>query len=690
MSGDGAQGAGVAGGADGSSRARAARVLVDDRFEGEVARGRAIGTRASDGSDRHVTDAEGAIGADHGALRIATPARPGWGRTGIAYGPVAREPGLVLGVFMLNGHNTSQSYSLESVVRQVGRWMLGGGTNSLLAQGAGYLRHPAREGVARRLACWWASRAGATRGRAPVTENLAVGLFTSANPADPLGEGHALVMHAASHECGELWATTSRGPVIAFTGFQNVPACFVIVARARGAACYVAGMPGARGVGAWPMMRPVAIDDGGDATSLYPGVHQAALGEIGFSVDTRVYAVRAGVEPALAPWWGTAHVAMTRDPGGVGDRVDAGPAWRREGGLAWAAARVPTGLIHARMVTTPTGDGHAIVFRVEDGANHWALRLAPDRCVLARVQRGAAEVLGSDGVAWRAGSSVQILDDGRGIAVHVDGRRLFAGPVINEADGGALGVGVESPTGGAIVERFEAHPREVPMPGILGFARPWDPGPTGGVAEDDFAGAIGDLAGRVASGATGPWERTLGRGVIECAGVGARVRASATDRCPGRTLYTIPWTIPAFAELAIDMTPPGTGRYQRHEGRGGVVFWQDPRNFLIVNLWLHDGYEGASISSFLVIDGFDDVYNAVWTNIGSRATWGRRMALRAGFDGERYLVRVGDEPVLYRAVADVYPRAPRWRITRVGIAANWEWGTDSGTTFHRFEARAPA
>lgn len=138
------------------------------------------------------------------------------------------------------------------------------------------------------------------------------------------------------------------------------------------------------------------------------------------------------------------------------------------------------------------------------------------------------------------------------------------------------------------------------------------------------------------------------------------------------------------------MTPPGSARGQKHEGRGGLVFWQDRDHYLIVNLWLHDGYAGASISSFPIVGGFDDIYNAVWSNIGSRATWGRPFRLGVVFDGDRYIARVDGEPVIMRAISDVYPRAPRLRIRRVGLAANWEWGLDTGTVFHEFLARGQA
>jgi hypothetical protein len=60
--------------------------------------------------------------------------------------------------------------------------------------------------------------------------------------------------------------------------------------------------------------------------------------------------------------------------------------------------------------------------------------------------------------------------------------------------------------------------------------------------------------------------------------------------------------------------------------------------------------------------------------------------LRAQFDGRHYLVSVNGEPVLYRALTDVYPAAARLAVRRVGLAVNWEWGNDTGSRFRGFRA----
>ena len=156
---------------------------------------------------------------------------------------------------------------------------------------------------------------------------------------------------------------------------------------------------------------------------------------------------------------------------------------------------------------------------------------------------------------------------------------------------------------------------------------------------------------------------------------------------PGRTLYTIAWDDPDFAELEVTLTPPGTSRGQSEHGTAGFCLWQDDGHHLLVNTWLDDCYGGASLSSFPTIGGFEDLYDAIWTNVGDRIAWGRPLRLRLACDGLRYLVHIDDEPVLYRSLADIYPGCRPLRIRRVGLLGNWEWGADTGTAFADFAAR---
>jgi len=154
-------------------------------------------------------------------------------------------------------------------------------------------------------------------------------------------------------------------------------------------------------------------------------------------------------------------------------------------------------------------------------------------------------------------------------------------------------------------------------------------------------------------------------------------------------VYTIPWDDPGFADLEVTITPPGTAQGQREQGRAGLILWQDEDNYIIVNIWVADSYDGSSISSFFHLEGFEDLYDAIWTNVGRRVRWGSPSRLRVVCDGSQYCVLVDGEPVLYRAVKDVYPNYPvPFRIHRVGLVANWEWGNDTGSVFREFIGRS--
>jgi hypothetical protein len=115
---------------------------VADSFEQSGELGEFRGERADLPVSRLVTDAEGVLSADNGALRIAPLIESGWGRVGLAYGPFPREAGLALAVYMLNGHNTAQAENLpESLWQRLDRWCLGSNAT----------------GRRQRLRYWWAS-----------------------------------------------------------------------------------------------------------------------------------------------------------------------------------------------------------------------------------------------------------------------------------------------------------------------------------------------------------------------------------------------------------------------------------------------------------------------------------------------------------------------------------------------------
>ncbi len=268
-----------------------------------------------------------------------------------------------------------------------------------------------------------------------------------------------------------------------------------------------------------------------------------------------------------------------------------------------------------------------------------------------------------------------------------------------QAEGDGVGISVAGTT--VRVRDFEAHPRSMPIPPALDLGALWARRGTRPQMVEEFAGSPADLAGDASpgppadlAGAATPaqrrWRRALGSGVIERTGQGdARVRATRQQPNPGRTAYVVDWHDPTFADVEVEITPPGSARGQGENGRGGIVLWQDEDNYLIVNTWLDDlpRHDGSSVSAFLMAHGSEDMYDAVWSNVGRAVTWGERYRLRVSCDGERFLVWLNDEPVLYRALADIRPDAPRLALRGVGLAVNWEWGDDTGSVFHRFVAR---
>ncbi len=681
--------------------------MLRDRFLDDRPAGAVIGSRSESGAQRLGVDAEGKLAVDHGSLRLGCPDVPGWGRHGIAYGPHARRPGAVLAVFLLNGHNASQTVAigeapLRTHLQRMG-WRLRGEVRAALALGVG--RVPA---LHRRLGPLLERRREHPDHYRwpPLRDNLAVGWFSTARPRRPAGD--AFVMRADGPRCGILCASLGGRPVPVVEGVQNLPLYLVVALRARGAAYYVASLPGADGLGGYPDLRPVGVDVTSAAPVVYAGAHQSVLGEIGFRVASRVFGIQAAQVPEWSGWYGTAHAADRLQGSGPLGAAEVGGTWstrtgvfrssdgaRSERGLALPLLHPPgaAGLIHVRVRAERGAGGVGLLWRAASRKRAWAVRVA----------RAGASLLLLDGGRWsevardrrgrprrRGWSSLQVLDDGRSFSVILDGRRLFGEPVRDARLRDEAGVGLLLDGPDVRARDLEVHPRRVRLPDALDLGAPWLPAEGDPRRADAFGGPARDLAGKPLT-AGGSWERTLGAGRIEVTGDGsARVRATPGRPNPGRTLYTVPWDQPGFADLEVEVVPPGVRQGEGQLARGGLVLWQDPRNYLVLNDWNDDRYPGTSVSSFLVLDGQEDVYDAVWSNVGDRIQRGRAHRLRLTSDGLRYLVRLDGEPVLYRALTDVYPGAEPLRIRRVGLAVNWEFGDDTGTLFRRFVARGAA
>jgi len=285
--------------------------------------------------------------------------------------------------------------------------------------------------------------------------------------------------------------------------------------------------------------------------------------------------------------------------------------------------------------------------------------------------------------------SLQVLDAGNQIRCFLDGKLLFEGNLDASIDNGATDVGIIiCPGGDTCIRELEAHPCEVALPDAITFAPSWARVGCDVKIADDFEEQRTDLDSLRPAIGEGNWERTLGQGTLYLDGSSrAIVRATAQKGNPGRTLYTLPWIDEGFADLEVTITPPGTRRGEHHNCRGGLVFWQDHENYLTFSSYLDDVYMGASVAVFTKRHGFEELYDAVWTMVADKILWGRPFRLRVSFDGDNFFVLLDDEPILQRALKDLYPEDLALRIKRVGVVINWEWGDDTGSSFQRFRAR---
>jgi hypothetical protein len=655
------------------------RIRSSDRFTDDRAPGTVVGSLGPSGARRLGVDRECRIAIDNGALRMRPLEQPGWARQGIGYGPFESAPGLVFAAHVLNGHNASQTFYFPETRKQRLRRVLSDFRH----------RRPRRQHH---------------------YENLAVGLFPGPAVDDPLRNAHSFVIHAATADNGELWTAHRGRPARAVRGLLNVPFVFVVGLREQGAAYYLSSVPGATGAGPYPLVRPVGIDPEPAGGPFTAGLQQRILGEVGYSVDTRAYGSEVAVVEAWSSWYGTAleadRLVGAGEPLG-GREAERGGRWQADptvrvaahGATVDAAARgaarldvgEPAGLLHLWAARGRRPGTVEVRWRASGDGSHVAVRLSDRGCeVRAQAADGSSTVLASDPTIWlRRGTpaAVQVLDDGSRLSVQVDGQLVastwMAAPSF---DGSEIGLVLD---GGVTVRDLEVHPRLIALPQELDCGAPWVPPPSGEAVDERFSTDATGRGGAATLIDLDGWRRDEGEGMIDLVDGRACVRASVAEPSPGRTIFTRPWDDHAFADLDLEMTMPGTRRGEGHKGRCGVVFWQDADNYLVVNLYLDDDFDGASISTFYHLGGKENMYDAVWTLVRG-VVWGQRCTLRTVFDGERFVASTNGEPGLVRALRDIYPDAPRLRIERVGIIVNEEWGDDTGSLLPRFTAAPSA
>ncbi len=699
-------------------------VVLQDDFVHDLGPGAVIGSLTPDGHQRRGADPEGVLSVHNGVLRIRPLAEPGWGRASLAYGPFQRRAGLAMAAYVLNADNGAAPYKLGSFYRRVGRWLLGSGETPLLKRLTLLPRRWRCEPLPRRLLRW--HRALKTRVTAEqLGGNLAVGWFGADVPSNPVEEGEAWVVRGAGPDNAHLLCHSGNRLMPVDTRFPNMPMHYIVLLRTQGAAYYLPSTQTVAGELSFPTMRPVAIDPTGQTQELWAGVHQSAVGEIGFSGDTQVHGLRVADLPDLALWYGTAQAAdlLTGQGDLAGSLAEKGGLWtgssgafRRTpqgcvpsgAGLVLLAPFVASGLIHAVIEAADQPGAVTLVWRAVDADHCWQLRLEEGHCTVEERRAGTVRLLHpvqDRGLRPGCVSHLQVTDEGTRIQIMLDGEELctFSSEDRLESawpiDGRRVGLAADGP-GQSLIRQFEAHPRAVPIPPVLCMAAPWVEDGTCTLVEEDFSGPPhDDLDGYISRGLGGRtagklvWRKLMGVDRMALDGHGVQVIASPAKPVRRRLAYGIDWACPGFADLSAILLPPPAVREEDCRGRAGLIFWQDPDNYLMVNSWLDNSHSGGfkhcgAVSSFFHLNGFEDIYDAAWTNVGDSIQPGIPVTLRVVSDGDRYRVHVDGRAVLYRRLSDIYPGFPGLTIRRVGILANWEWGHDTGSRFLSFTASA--
>lgn len=607
-----------------SSRSTIAEIL--DRFTQEVLYGEVVGSTSDCGVIRLGVDAEAKISVEGGELRFAPLGTPGWGRQGIAYGPFTGQAGLAFGVFMLNGHNNSQSFS----------------------QDAGPIASPL-----------FTTRFSSQ----PLLENLAVGWFDHPAPEHPLEVGQAFVMQGHPTANGRLCAATVQGLHHLLLDIPNIPIYFLTVLREKGVIFYAGSLEGNRHLPTPPRLRPLAIDpyDLG-AKQVYAGIYQSILGENGYRVNTRVYGVRV----ARVPEWQGHGTALIVDPQPqLGRKAALGGTWQLDGPGMLLRPDVPGGLFHVRL-TAPA----SLIWRYRNPENYLALELTLREARLYLQLGGKQQVLATDNRSFNHQDPhwIQVLDSGHALNITRDGSPLFSEkPVLESRLGQETGVGLKGQAAD-----LEVHPREIMLPPTLELGQPWQ-----AKGQQTVFAPYLNLA---AENLLITWEPTMGPGALMPAEGGLTIEAAGLER----TVYTIPWEQPNFADLECEILPPPKNKRRQAQSRAGVCFWQDAQHHLVVALSLDQSEHG--VVGMLRLAGYEDPYSKVWTHVPDMLNYGEPVRLRVVCDGEQFQAYLNNEPVLYRALRDIYPGADRLEIRRVGLALSG-YGEDTGSIFRTWIAR---
>ncbi len=699
-------------------------VVWSDRFEEDCAAGAVATTVPAVGGAgevervrRTVLDVERVISVDHGEARLRPMVQPGWGRCALLYDAAPLRCGQAALLQVLPAHVGSETVDpWPSVPNLLYNHLLNTRDEAPLARlrrvGRGRRRAP-RVRLGRQLRRVVAHNR-ARRRRGPQAESLAVGLLGRDLATSGLGGGHGFVVRAREAVNGDLCASVGGELVVVAEALANVPLSLVVLKRAQGV---LLGM--VEGGDGDDRFRPLAIDVG-ERSPLRPGVHQAVSGQIGWCADARVQLMAVRDLADASVWSTTAAFADALVGGGplategpsspavgatcawqvLGAPIERSPDGARTVDAAVASlalgGELEAGLLH--VLIEPGGSGGVAVRAAPDGDGLFVW-FGAERFVVERRVEGRREQLAERVVPGAAAvRSLQLLDRGDVVAVVLDGVVLATVTGEHLAATGGRHVGLAGSPAFPLrgVRDWEVHPRTAPLPAGLGLrraARPLADARSAG-AVDTFDGAPGPLEGRTVPG-LGTWARTIGsrRFLVQdgatpepLANQPARWRRTRgfLEAAGHRSAYTVAWADETGCAAEIDVVPPGSAAGHGERGRAGLLVWQDPDNWLIAATWLDDAYAGTSISTFACLDGREELYEAVWTNVGRRISWGvpYRLALRLA--GGTYEVDLDGATVLHRRLHDIDARFERLVVRRVGIVTNWEFGDDTGSCFRRF------
>lgn len=686
-----------------------------DLFESDIPSGGVIGKSGVNGVIRKGIDIEKIIGIDHGALRIEPMLKAGWGRTGITYGPYKRKNGLALAVSILNGHNTSQTGPLrQSLKRRFYDWAYGSHAETLLTRCLQWIQYRSKKRTLRLWRRWWEIKAEERNGGvSELDENLAIGWFPDEVSQDPRKEGNAFIVHATGALNGELRSTIANEMAPLIRGLQNIPMYYIIILREQGAAYYAASVPDTPYLPEFPKMRPLAVDPFTRDSNIFASIYQGVLGQIGFRADTRVREFQVNHISSLDTWYGTAHIAdRLTGEGLLTDRADennktwttlAGNFERNKNGskpsnqenMAVINADAPSGLIHLLLqVGHKPPELFSLIWRYSDLNNYFSWDFKEGCSEFKIMNSGTGKIIHSAETIFLKPNTVhslQILDYGTEFRLYLDGQFIF-GDTFNDVlsiDNVGLGFACQGVNEDFYLQSFEAHPRELAIPDDIKLRSQWiHPLKSKIIVRDDFSGErTEDLVGRETPYGKRIWQREIGRGKIGIEGDGcAKVTGSIYQPNPGRTAYLLPWNMKNFADLELDFVPPSHGPLEYEKSRVGLIFLQDSDNYITVSTFVDDYYDGSSIAFFYRLNGFEEIYDAIWSNVGREITWGNPSRARVVFDRLNFAILINGKAVCYRSLRDVYPDLEDFCVNKVGIVVNWEWGDDTGTVLREFTA----